>query len=247
MQVTPEIVIKGFETTPAIGKLIDRGIAGLEKVCDYIISTRITIARAQGRHLAGDPYRMRIDIRIPGRREIVVRRWSKALKKIPDGMAEVHAQLAAGGQREPKRLSPVRRSLLRRRGIREEPLLALIHRTFDSARRELEEVVERQRGEVKTPAYRSLLAVVEKVFREQGYGFLRTLEGEQVYFHKNSVLHGHWQKLRVGTAVRYAAELGEKGLQASTLEPVGRPGVAESHDQLHELPAPALPPSAKRR
>ncbi len=243
MQVPPEIVIEGFETTPAIDNLIDRGIASLEKECNSIISTRITIARAQGRRLAGNPYRMRIDIRIPGRHEIVVRRWSKALKKVPDGLAEVHAQLAVEGQREPKRLPLLRRSLVRRRGLREEPLVALVRRAFDSARRELEGVMEKQRGEVKTPAYQPLMALVEKIFREEGYGFLRTLDGEQVYFHRNSMLHGHWAKLRVGTAVRYTSELGEKGLQASTLEPVGKPGAAEAHDQLHELTAVVLPRS----
>ena len=135
-----------------------------------------------------------------------------------------------------------------RRGIREEPLVALIRRTFDSAQRELKKVVEKQRGEVKTPASREMSAVVQRVFREQGYGFLRTDEGEQLYFHSNSVLHGHWETLSAGTAVRYVAEMGDKGLQASTVDVVQRVGASEGHDELHELPVvTSLKRASKRK
>jgi cold shock CspA family protein len=230
-------VLKGVERTPYIDKLITRGIARLERVCDYIISTRIAIERAQGRHQTGNPYRMRVDIRIPRRSDILVERWSKAVKKIPDGLAQLQTELALKGEPEPARSQLIRRSPLRRRGIREEPLRALIGRTLDSARRELEKVIEKQRGETKVPSQQQTQAVVEKIFPEQHYGFLHTIDGQQVYFHKNSVLHKHWQRLRVGTAVRYTAEIGDKGLQASTVEPVDKPGAAESHDQLHDLPS----------
>lgn len=246
MQLPPEIVFKGVETTSQINELVSRGIARLEQICDYIISTRIAIEQAQGRHQTGNPYRMRIDIRIPGRPEIIVKRSSKALRKIPDGHAAAQTASALRGLPEPKESQPVRRSPLPQRGKRDEPLMALIRRTFDVARREIEKTVEKQRGEVKTPAYQTLLAVVEKIFREEGYGFVRTLDGQQVYFHKNSVLHGHWEDLKVGTAVRYTPELGEKGLQASTLEPVEKLGAAESHDELHELPAVSPARSRKK-
>ena len=235
MQLPPEIVFKGVKTTPYVDKLIDRGLAGLEQVCDYMTSTRIAVERAQGRHQTGNPYTMRIDMRIPGRPEIVVKRSSKGLKKAADGLAEVESELALQGQPEPKRV-PVVRDLAARGGIREEPLAALIRRTFGAARRELEKVVEKQHGEVKASVRQQTSAVVERIFREEGYGFLRSLGGEQVYFHKNSVLHDHWEDLKVGAAVRYAPELGEKGLQASTVEETEKRGSSEAHDDLHELP-----------
>jgi cold shock CspA family protein len=78
-------------------------------------------------------------------------------------------------------------------------------------------------------------AMVEKIFREQQYGFLRSLDGQSVYFNRNSVLHNHWQNLKVGTAVRYTQEMGDEGLQASTVEPVEIRGAAEMHDSLHDL------------
>jgi cold shock CspA family protein/ribosome-associated translation inhibitor RaiA len=224
MRVPPEIVLKDVEMTPLIDKLVSRGIARLEKVCDYIISTRIALERAQGRRQTGNPYRMRIDIRIPDRSDIVVRRSSKASKKVLAVEDEDESAEAQG------------RIVLPRRKIAEEALPALIRRTFDSARRELEKVVDKQRAEVKTPAQQQMEAVVEKIFREEQYGFLRTLEGEQVYFHRNSVLHKNWERLSAGTLVRYTPEVGEKGLQASTVEAVAKPGAAEVHDRLHNLP-----------
>ena len=77
-------------------------------------------------------------------------------------------------------------------------------------------------------------AVVEKIFRDQDYGFLREPDGQSIYFNRNSVLHDHWEHLKIGTAVRYTQELGDKGLQASIVEPVDISGAAGSHDSLHD-------------
>lgn len=160
MQMPPEIVVKNMETTPQVDKLISRGIARLERVCDYIISTHIALERAQRRHRTGDPYRMRIDIRIPDRSDIVVQRSSKASKETPDGLGLLPAQPSLEDEPEPEE------SLVSRRGIREEPLTALIRRTFDSARRELEKVVDKQRGEVKLSARQQRQAEAENISGE---------------------------------------------------------------------------------
>ncbi len=231
MQIPPEIVIKNIDTTPSIDKSINRGIARLEKVCNYIISTRLALEQEQGRHRKGNPYRMRIDIRIPDRSDIVVQRSSKASKK-PQG---VRLLPQSEGETALKETPFVAASPSGKRAAREELLPELIRRTFDSARRELEKVVDRQRGDVKASAQRENEAIIEKIFREQQYGFLGTLDGQQIYFHKNSVLHIHWENLSVGTVVRYTSELGEKGIQASTVEPLHKPGALEIHDQLHDF------------
>lgn len=140
MEVPPEIVFKGVKETPYLDNLINRGIAGLEQVCDYIVSTRIALEKAQGRHHTGDPLQMRIDIRIPDRADIIVKRSSKAAKKSPSLKEDD----------DPEELTPVRRTTIPRRKIPEEALPALIRRTFDSARRELDKIVDKQKGKVKT-------------------------------------------------------------------------------------------------
>lgn len=236
MQVPPEIVLRGVEDSPYISKLMTQGIAKLERVAGNIIGTRIALERDQARRKTGNPYRMRIDITIPDRPQIVVRRSSKALKKIPDVLAEPVVEPAEKGVLEPERSQISGRRPVRRRGVREEPLPAFIRRTFDSAQRELERVVDKQRGEVKTPAQQENTAIVEKIIRDQDYGFLRTTDAQQVYFHKNSLLHRHWETLTPGTMVRYVPEVGDKGLQASTVEPIDKPGAAEMHGEIHELP-----------
>ena len=90
-----------------------------------------------------------------------------------------------------------------------------------------------------------MTAVEEAIYPEQDYGFLRTVDGEQVYFHRNSVLHNHWERLSVGTSVRYEPQLGEKGMQASTVELVDKRGAAKTHGQLRDLPGTGTPVKAK--
>jgi cold shock CspA family protein len=244
MQVPPEITLKNISMTPLVDKLITRGIDGLEKIHGSIISARISLEQAQGRRQSGNPLRMRIDIRIPDRPDIVVERLSKGIRKAPGSAAEPELDQIEEPDTEGTG-RPVRSPAIDRKK-REEPIEALIRRAFDSAKRELGKTVQKQRGDVKTPAQQGNTAVIEKLLRDQQFGFLRTLDGQQVYFHRNSVLHRHWDRLTIGAAVRFTPEMGEKGLQASTVELLAKPGAAESHSDLHDLPVVVTPAPAKK-
>lgn len=97
-----------------------------------------------------------------------------------------------------------------------------INDAFKETKRQLEDYVRRRRGKVKEhvgPPH----AVVARIFRDKGYGFLRTPRGDEIYFHENSVVDGAFDKLEEGTEVRYAEEKGDKGPQASTVSIVGHP------------------------
>jgi cold shock CspA family protein/ribosome-associated translation inhibitor RaiA len=235
MQVPPEIVAKNVRITADIDRLLTRGIARLEKVCDYIISTHIALEREQGRHLKGNPYHMRIDVQIPGRSNIIVQRSSKPSTKVLKEKGSLGAQPLPKSELDTNESHYFLTGAAAEKNAREEILPSLIRRSFDSARRELEKVVERQRGDIKQHPEQQVQAVVEAIFFQKEYGFLQTLDGQRLYFHKNSVLNKHWDRLTPGTIVRYALEVGEKGLQASTVELVDKPGVSEMHDRLHEL------------
>ncbi len=200
MQVPPEITYEGVERTSALDDLINKNIAKLEKTCDYIISAHIAIESYSRRHRTGNYFRVRIDLRIPPKHEMVVKRTSEASRQF-------------------------------------EPLPAIIRRTFDSAERQLESLVERQRHEVKVHPQNEVMAIVDKLFPDEGYGFLRSLDGQQIYFHKNSCLHGEWERLKPGTGVRYTEQEGEKGPQASSVEIVDKRGAQEIHNDLHDLPS----------
>lgn len=73
------------------------------------------------------------------------------------------------------------------------------------------------------------VATVVRLFDEDGYGFIKSLSGEEFYFHKNAVLNHDFDRLTVGTRVRFEPEEGEDGLQASTVKIVDKPGVGGSN------------------
>jgi cold shock CspA family protein len=100
-------------------------------------------------------------------------------------------------------------------------MIAVIHESFEDMQRQLEQFVNRRRKFVKTheiPPH----ARVARVFPEAGYGFLETLDGRELFFHRNSVLNEGFKRLNVGTEVTFVEELGDKGPQASTVKLVGR-------------------------
>lgn len=102
-----------------------------------------------------------------------------------------------------------------------EDIYVAIRDAFDGARRKLQDYARRQRGQVKlhepVPAAR-----VSRLFPDEGFGFLETADGREIYFHKNSVLGSGFTNLEVGSEVSYAEEQGEKGPQASTVRLTGR-------------------------
>ena len=226
MKVPPEITYKNIQATTELEDLLRKQIARLEKVCDYIMSLRVAVEQEQGRHQIGNPVYVRLDIRVPPNHELVVKRQSVLhVDAKPKENEEAEETI---GQ------STVKHATITSR--KDEPLPAVIRRTFDSARRKLERLVELHRGETKAHPQNELMAFVDKLNRDDGFGFLRSLEGEQIYFHRNSTLHDEWDRMEVGTGVRYSSEMGEKGLQATSIEIVNKPGVSEQHSEMHDLP-----------
>jgi cold shock CspA family protein len=102
-----------------------------------------------------------------------------------------------------------------------EDMHASIEDAFDDAERVLEDYAKKLRREVKT-RHGSSHGRVARIFATEGYGFIEAEDGRDIYFHKRSVLRGHFDRLAVGTLVRYAEEDGDKGPQASTVDVAGR-------------------------
>src|SRR5918996_158222 len=103
-------------------------------------------------------------------------------------------------------------------------LPALINLAFGAIERQLKKTAELRRGDVRREERGQPHGIVEKLF-DEGYGFLRALGDErQVYFHRNSVLHGDFEQLEIGTEVRFTPQDGEEGPQASSVQIVAKPG-----------------------
>lgn len=103
------------------------------------------------------------------------------------------------------------------RGDVHQDLPEIIRDTFDAARRQLQELVEKQRGETKSHPTNEANGVIDKIFADSGYGFIKSIDGRDIFFHENSVLDG-FERLRIGTGVRYVEEAGAEGPQASTVQ-----------------------------
>ena len=102
-----------------------------------------------------------------------------------------------------------------------EDINVAIRDAFDAAERMIEDYAQEKRGKVKQhemPPH----GRVSRIFPEEDYGIIETSTGDEVYFHRNSVLEGVFEKLEPGSEVRFHLEQGEKGPQASTVHPVGK-------------------------
>lgn len=99
-----------------------------------------------------------------------------------------------------------------------------VNDAFKRARRRLQDKVRRMRGKVKAHEAPPL-ATVANVDRDGGFGFLETADGREVYFHRNSVLDGAFDKLDAGVRVAFVEERGDKGPQASTVRIAGKHGL----------------------
>lgn len=188
MQVPLEITFRDVRKTENIERLIREKVAKLEKICDYMVSCRIAVEMPQHHQQTGNPFRVRITLRVPPGHELVTKRESS--------QGNVHGTLPQ-----------------------------TLREAFSAAGRQLKELVNKQRAEVKTHPVHEQLAFVYKILRKEGFGFLRTEEGREIYFHRNSVLNDDFDRLEIGTGVRFVEETGVKGPQASTLQIVNKPGV----------------------
>lgn len=97
-----------------------------------------------------------------------------------------------------------------------EDLYVALRDAFDVVCRRLDETVDRMRGHVKGHEHwpQGHVVVLEP---EQDHGFIATPDGRTVYFHRNSVLDGRFDQLRVGSEVSFTEEAGTEGPQASTV------------------------------
>jgi cold shock CspA family protein/ribosome-associated translation inhibitor RaiA len=104
--------------------------------------------------------------------------------------------------------------IVRRRS--DEMLQSAVQKAFKAAGRRLQDYVRQQRGEIKLPR-RAAHAIVTRLFPWEGYGFLTSSDGREIYFDRRSVLNDAFDHLQEGVEVGYVEEPGEQGPQASTV------------------------------
>ena len=89
-----------------------------------------------------------------------------------------------------------------------------VREAFQAAERQLVDYKEQLRGDVKLhePLFQGQVSEIDP---KGEFGFVLTKEGNQLYFHRNSVMEGDWGKLRRGATVHYVEATGDTGPTAS--------------------------------
>ena len=107
---------------------------------------------------------------------------------------------------------------------RHSELSFAINDAFKRARRQLQDNARRMEGMVKSHEGQPVGTVLRLDPAGQ-FGFLQSNDGKEVYFHRNSVLDGEFSELAVGSRVTFVDEIGEKGVQATTVKLLGKHGL----------------------
>ena len=175
MQIPLRIASHRYELPAAAEELIRERAAWLERFYPSLVECAVTVEGPGGHHRKGEPLHVQLDLRVPGRRTLLI---SRQVGEDLDGTL---------------------------RGV------------FDAARRRLEDVARRQRGQVKIHQPR-LEGRVAQLLPDAEHGFLTAADGHRVYFHRHAVLPPGFAALRVGELVRFVEEQGTEGPQASTVE-----------------------------
>jgi cold shock CspA family protein len=220
MTNTIQITFRNMESSATVEEWIREEAHKLDEFYSHIMGCRVVLELSNRHHRWGNLYHVRIDLTVPGG-ELVVKREPS-----------LHSSIQQ--TREPR----VVKHLELKAPHRE--LRQAINDAFKAMGRRLQDYARRQRQDVKThePA---LQAQVSKLYPAGGYGFLETPGGREVYFHENSVLGEGFTRLKIGAAVNFVEESGEKGPQASTVK------VAHPRHPRRTQPLAIVKPVASKR
>jgi ribosomal subunit interface protein len=128
------------------------------------------------------------------------------------------------------------------KGEMHEGLRKVITEAFQNMERQLKKTKGKQENHNKTRGNYGDTGengIVLRLFPEENYGFVKTLDGQEVYFHRNSVIHDDFDRLAMGTGVRLVQTDGRDGPQASTVQIVDKPGSRVGKKEQADLDVPS--------
>jgi cold shock CspA family protein/ribosome-associated translation inhibitor RaiA len=191
-----QITFRNMDSSGVVKGWIQEEANKLDEFHGKITGCRVVVELPNRRRKAGNVYHVRVDLTVPGG-EIVVKRQPN-LRTLPGRI----------------KMKPAKRLEVR---VPHKDLRQAINDAFSAMRRQLQDFARRRRHDVKTHQAQPH-ARVTRLFPQEGYGFLQTAEGREVYFHKNSVLNNAFERLMIGSTVSFVEEKGEQGPQASTVK-----------------------------
>ena len=94
-----------------------------------------------------------------------------------------------------------------------EDIEVALRDAFDAARRQLEESAREQRGDVKSHETAQHGKVL-RLRRDEGFGFIGTSDGRELYFDRDNVVYPSFEQLAPDDAVQFIEALAAEGPQA---------------------------------
>lgn len=107
-----------------------------------------------------------------------------------------------------------------------EDAYVAVRDAFNAVARQLEDYMRQRRGNIKTHAPPLHGRIVE-LWPSENYGRLTTRDGRLVYFHRHSLLNADFDRLQIGSEVRFHEEAGELGPQATSVTLIGKHHLVE--------------------
>ena len=95
----------------------------------------------------------------------------------------------------------------------DEDVYVAVRDAFDAAKRQLEDYARRQRHDVKVHVP-VLHGKVVRLFKDEGYGFVESVEGQELYFHRDNLSAADFDQLDAGSEVQFIEDIGSEGYQA---------------------------------
>jgi cold shock CspA family protein/ribosome-associated translation inhibitor RaiA len=192
-----QIICRNLENSQEAKQWVQEEAAKLDRCHPRITSCRVALEVPHAHRELGRIYRVQVDVGLPGR-ELVVRN---------EPTLRAHTR---------KAITPRPAKQLYREKSSKDLHLA-IQNAFKIARRRVSEYARRRRGEVK-PHEGAPIARVLRTVPERGFGFLESLDGREIYFHRNAVVGGSLEQLQAGTPVEFREEPGIDGPHATVVK-----------------------------
>lgn len=175
-----------------------------------------------------------MDLRVESRNVAMTPRWKTEIEQrvaeLQAGHDDVtHARVTLTKNKHHKKLDdvaealvvvtlPGRHTFTARK--EEKTFEEAIRAAFAAVETELRKYREKRAStEVRVPPV-PLRGVVCKLFPREGYGFILQEGGGEIYFHRNAVHGFTFEELSDGQEVVFNVEAGDKGPQATTVEPI---------------------------